>query len=339
LVAAENREMNGMESTNLLRDQYTLDMSRNFCRRFSQHSGSSFLRAFFALPKSKRQAMYAIYAFMRISDDIIDSPSTEVKKTGPAQNAAAKDRLNHWRSTLATWLPSEAPLVYEEKPASCAICGLAFDPNLIFPSLVDAVESYRIPVKIFYDVLDGMEMDLTKNRYQTFEELELYCERVASTVGLACIHIWGFQGREKPEADAVFDLARKVGIAYQLTNILRDLKEDAASDRVYLPLNEISAAGYSVEELKCGIANPAYEKLMRKQIERAESFYRASRELYARLEPDGKKIFGLMTSTYWAILKKIAADPSAVFEKRVRLGALERIRLAARWFFSVPKEL
>jgi 15-cis-phytoene synthase len=156
---------------------------------------------------------------------------------------------------------------------------------------------------------------------------------------LACIHVWGFEGRGTPEAAKVFELARKVGIAYQLTNILRDIKEDAAIDRVYLPLDEISSAGYSVEELKIGVANPAFDKLMRMQVDRAEDYYRASRELYALIKPDGKKIFGLMTSTYHAILKKIATDPSAVFEKRIRLDTLTRIRLAARWTFFAPEEL
>jgi phytoene synthase len=179
---------------------------------------------------------------------------------------------------------------------------------------------------------------LTKNRYQTFSELELYCERVASAVGLACIHIWGFEGRGKPEQKDVFELARRVGIAYQLTNILRDLREDAAMDRVYLPLDEISAAGYSVEELQGGVANPAFEKLMRSQIHRAESYYRAARELHARLKPEGKKIFGLMTATYRELLAKIAARPDAVFSQHIRLSLIDRLRIVGRWTIFAPKE-
>jgi phytoene synthase len=135
------------------------------------------------------------------------------------------------------------------------------------------------------------------------------------------------------------ELARKVGIAYQLTNILRDIKEDAEMDRIYLPLDEISAAGYSVEELKMGIVNPAFEKLMRSQLDRAEDYYRASRELYVWLKPEGKKIFGLMTATYHAILKRIAANPAAVFTKRIRPGKFERFRLLAKWTCFAPKEL
>jgi 15-cis-phytoene synthase len=158
-------------------------------------------------------------------------------------------------------------------------------------------------------------------------------------VGLACIHIWGFEGRGEPEAADVLELARKVGIAYQLTNILRDLKEDAAMDRVYLPLDEIAAAGYSVEELMRGVVNPAFEKLMRGQLDRAEDYYRASRELYLRLKPEGKKIFGLMTATYHAILRKIATQPADVFMKRIRPSALTRLRLFAKWTCFPSKEL
>jgi phytoene synthase len=209
----------------------------------------------------------------------------------------------------------------------------------ISPALMDTIERFSIPYEHFVAVLDGVAMDLNQNRYATFADLEHYCERVASAVGLACIHVWGFEGRGQPEAAAVLELARKVGIAYQLTNIVRDLREDAEMDRVYLPLDEIAAAGYSVEELKRGAANPAFEKLMQIQIDRAEDYYRASRELYVRLKPAGRKIFGLMTASYHTILRHIAADPAAVFTCRIRPGRLDRIRLASRWTFRAPKEL
>ena len=114
-------------------------------------------------------------------------------------------------------------------------------------------------------MIDGVEMDLTPRRYETFDELERYCERVASAVGLACIHIWGFRG---PEA---FEPARQAGVALQLTNILRDLKEDAAAGRVYLPLADLRRCGYSVDELLAGVANDAFLRLMRFEIERAEA--------------------------------------------------------------------
>jgi phytoene synthase len=313
--------------------------SHCYCRRLSKVSGSNFLWAFSSLSESKRRAMYALYAFMRFSDDLIDAALTGEEASMSVLDLTAKDRLKQWRSLLKTWLLSDATTAYGTYAMQAAMDDRPIDPILILPALIDTIERYQIPTGLFFTVLDGVEMDLTKNRYRNFKELELYCERVASAVGLACIHIWGFEGRGKPEAETVFELARKVGIAYQLTNILRDVKEDAALDRVYLPLEEISAAGYSVEELKNGVINPAFNRLMRTQLAWAEDYYRASRDLYARLKPEGKKIFGLMTATYHAISKKIAANPAAVFTKHIRPGMFERLRLVAKWTCFTPREL
>ena len=331
-------------------DRERLDESYRYCHFSCRKFQSNFFKAFSLLPRNKRQAMCVLYAFNRLTDDLADA-SFEADFDGYSSIANAEDaarialphkqrRIRWWRSMFRLALQHDFT---EEDERICLNIQPDTDLNLttvmILPSLIDMVEHYQIPRKYLIDVIDGVEMDLTKNRYQTFAELQLYCERVASAVGLACIHIWGFEGRGKPEAETVFELARKVGIAYQLTNILRDVKEDAALDRVYLPLEEISAAGYSVEELKNGIVNPAFEKLMRTQLDRTEDYYRAGRELYARLKPDGKKIFGLMTATYHAISKKIAAHPAAVFTKRIRPGAFARLRLIAKWTCFTPREL
>lgn len=293
--------------------------------------------------------MYALYAFMRFTDDLIDAippfagdPSLNVRPSLSIVDFSSKDRLGQWRLLVksqfplsATLTPVEIQNIREEKDFDERI----LMATLLFPSLVESVKRFQIPPATLFAVIDGVEMDLTKNRYQNFEELQLYCERVASAVGLACIHVWGFDGQGTSEQEPVDELARKVGIAYQLTNILRDLKEDAAMDRVYLPLDEITATGYSLEELKKGVVNAAFEKLMRSQIQRAEDYYLASRELYGRLKPEGKKIFGLMTATYHAILKRIAANPAAVFTSRIRPGKFARLRLAAKWTCFAPKEL
>jgi phytoene synthase len=324
-----------------LKQPKSIAASRRYCRRLSKASGSNFLWAFPSLGKSKRRAMYALYAFMRYSDDLVDAVSTSEKPLSPL-DASPKDRLKHWRDLLKFCLQDDIPPNFDKQASSASKASknnVPSDSILIVPALLETIEHYQIPRDLFFAVLDGVEMDLTKNRYENFSQLQLYCERVASTVGLACIHIWGFAGQGRPEAAEVFELARKVGIAYQLTNILRDIKEDAERDRVYLPQDEISSAGYSVDEINRGVVNPAFDRLLHSQTQRAEECYAASRELYARLMPDGKKIFGLMTATYHAILKKIAADPAAVFRKRIRLGKFERIRLLARWTFLTPKEL
>ena len=148
---------------------------------------------------------------------------------------------------------------------------------------------------------------------------------MASAVGLACIHIWGFRG---PEA---FEPARQAGVALQLTNILRDLKEDAAGGRLYLPLADLQQCGYSPEELLAGTVDDAFLDLMRLEIERAKQFYRAAAGLSDLLEPDGRRIFGLMTATYRQLLKRIEDRPADVLRRRVRLNSMTKLRLFAAW--------
>ena len=176
-------------------------------------------------------------------------------------------------------------------------------------------------------------MDLEGRRYETFDELQTYCEHVASAVGLACIHIWGFRGQE------AFEPARQAGIALQLTNILRDLKEDAEQGRVYLPTEDLRASGYTIENLRLGRSNESFDRLMRLEIERAEQFYRGGSELFELLEPDGQRIFGLMMETYWALLRKIVKQPRKILGQRIRLGIPKRMQLAARWALLSPRRL
>ena len=319
-----------------------LEESYAHCREISRHSHSNFIFAFLLLPHTQRKAMEAIYAFMRYADDLVD----EKQAIGSAGISATTVDNRRQQLGFCRWLLVD---IYQMALRDSTFENAHAFPNdipqsanigmRISPALIDSIDRFHIPYEYFVALLDGVEMDLTKNRYQTFAELQTYCELVASAVGLACIHIWGFEGRGTPEQEKVFEIARKVGIAYQLTNILRDVKEDADMDHVYLPLEEIFAAGYSVEELKQCIVNPAFEKLMRRQLARAEDYYRASGDLYVRLKPEGKKIFGLMTATYHAISKKIAANPAAVFTKRIRPGTFERFRLIAKWTCFAPKEL
>ena len=162
--------------------------------------------------------------------------------------------------------------------------------------MVQTVREFQIPPESLLAVLDGVEMDLEPRVYATFDELAVYCERVASAVGLACIHIWGFSG------DNVLGPSRSAGLALQLTNILRDLSEDARRGRVYVPLEDIIACGYSAEELRDGVVNRPFLRLMEMEIDRAEQFYREAAELPRWLHKDGHRIFGLMMETYHALL-------------------------------------
>lgn len=171
-------------------------------------------------------------------------------------------------------------------------------------------------------------MDLSGRRYVRFEDLEEYCYRVASVVGLACIHIWGFSG---PEA---LEPAKRCGIAFQLTNILRDLKEDAARDRIYLPLEDLDRFEYSEADLKRGAIGVDFDRLIAFEASRTEKYYAAASQLEPLLDRDGRRVFRAMTATYQSLLKKIIRHPAAIFAHRVRLGAFEKVRIAATSIWS-----
>ena len=186
----------------------SIDASYALCRRMARQSGSSFYPCFFLLGREKRRAMDALYAFMRHTDDLGDNPQPV---------AARASAVRGWRASLAgalngSWETPQHPLL---------------------PALADTVHRFHIPPEHLFAVIDGVEMDLAGRQYETFEDLAGYCRCVASAVGLACLHVWGYGGDEAREP------ADKCGLAFQLTNILRDLKEDAGQGRVYLPLEDL----------------------------------------------------------------------------------------------------
>ena len=252
--------------------------------------------------------MEALYAFMRHTDDLADS------LTNRAERGSKADSLVSWRAMLDR-----------------ALLGDHIPPPSLLPALADTVRRYQIPHEHLLAAIDGVEMDLAPTHYETFEQLERYCERVASAVGMACIHIWGFRGSE------AFKPARHIGIALQMTNILRDLKEDTRNGRIYLPTADLLECSYSAKNLTAGVINRSFVRLMEQEIERTERFYRDGCELYDWLTPDGRRIFGLMISTYWSLLQKIAARPEAVLRGRVRVGHVKRLQLFARWLLLPPR--
>lgn len=286
----------------------TIEASYRACRQMSRRAGSNFHAAFLLLPKPKRRAMDALYAFMRWTDDLADNGDDP---------SARRDALAAWRLDLDRALAGDLP------PSTFPL------PPSILPALADTVRQYNIPAEHLHAVIDGVEMDIVPGRFETFDDLERYCERVASAVGLACIHIWGFRGSE------AFEPARQAGVALQLTNILRDLKEDAAAGRVYLPRADLRQCGYSEEELAAGVANDAFLRLMQLEIDRARQFYQGAAELFDWLEPDGRRIFGLILATYRELLDRIDRRPADVFRRRVRVGSCTKLGLFLRWkFFS-----
>ncbi len=266
------------------------------CQRLARRAASNFYFSFLLLPRPKRQAMCALYAYLRRVDDLGDDEALDI--------ATRQRRLADLRENLHD-----------------ALAGSTRDPYL--PALADTVARYDIPVPYLTAAIDGVTMDLAGTRYETFAELEEYCYRVASVVGLACIHIWGFH------SPAALEPARRCGIAFQLTNILRDLKEDAARGRLYLPAEDLRRCGYTVAELEHGEVNQRFAALMRLEIERAEAHYAAAAELEPLLSPDGRRVFRAMAATYRRLLEKIKLRQAEVFERRIRLSWWEKLRIAS----------
>src|SRR5438552_10611338 len=196
-----------------------LAASYAYCERLARREAANFYPAFRILPGPQRRAMSALYAFLRVSDDLTDEPGSAAER---------QDRLSTWRNDFTR-----------------ALAGDYSHP--LHAAFHHAVRVHGIPCSAVSAVLDGVEMDLSQNAYATFAELYRYCYRVASAVGLACIHVWGFRN------PAALEHAEAAGIAFQLTNILRDLREDAARGRVYLPLDELARFDYTPDDLKRGV--------------------------------------------------------------------------------------
>src|SRR5438105_3636026 len=195
-----------------------------YCERLARREAGNFYHAFRVLPRPQQRAMCALYAFLRVTDDLADAP-------GPAADKRA--RLADWRRQLTAALDGH-------------------DRHRLHPALRHTVQSYHIPRQYLDDVLDGVAMDLDPVHYPTFGDLYRYCYRVASAVGLACIHIWGFTDEQaKAYAEAA-------GVAFQLTNILRDLGEDAGRGRVYLPREDLERFGYGEDDLRAGVRHDRF---------------------------------------------------------------------------------
>ncbi len=259
----------------------------------TKKSGSNLALSFFCLSPAKRQAMSTFYAFCRIADDIVDELGTsEVEK---------RQQINELRS--------EIKACYEGIPAT----ELGFE-------LKDIIHEYLIPPQPFFDLLDGVEMDLHKNRYETFEELTLYCYRVASAVGLVSIEIFGFTHAQSK------DYAIALGMAFQLTNILRDVNVDLAKyDRIYLPQEELRTFGISEAELRSTEMTPAKQRLFRMQHFRATHYFHKA----ARLLPAGDRpnfiAAELMTEVYFRLLTKLEKNHFQQGTNTTRLNKVQKI--------------
>ncbi len=252
-----------------------------WCERLARREAGNFYHAFRILPADQRRAMCALYAFMRLTDDLADGPADPADKAG---------QLERWRQQLHQALQGD-------------------DLHSIHPALRHVVHTYGIPPRYLEDVLDGVSMDLEISRYDTFADLYRYCYHVASAVGLACIHVWGFRGEQ------ALKQAESAGIALQLTNILRDLGEDHARGRIYLPREDLARFGYGEECLGQRLRDERFHELMRFEVSRARTYYQAAEPLVGALQPAGRAVFLVMLRTYRGLLEAIVRRDYDVFQQ------------------------
>lgn len=271
------------------------------CEAIAKERAGNFYYAFSVLPKAKRRAICAVYAFMRYCDDISDSERTCMSKM---------DGLAEWRSALDRAMVGD------------------YGQSAILPAFHDAIRTFRIPDIYFRELIEGATMDLSINRYLTFEKLYEYCYKVASVVGLVCIHIFGFNG----------DMARRYaeynGIAFQLTNILRDVREDSERDRIYLPLEDLAAAGYTEEDLLAGVMDDRFKTLMQFEVGRARGYYDMGAALVNHVDLASRPGLTAMIGIYHAILDRIEERGYDVFSERIALTKSEKLGIAARSVFT-----
>lgn len=266
------------------------------CNRIARAAHSSFYLAFYGLPKPKRNALCALYAFMRLVDNVSDEPGDiESKRRG----------LARWRARL-------------DEAVSGNTSGHA-----ILPALADTIARFEIPTRYFHDLILGAEMDLTVASYATFDRLSEYCYRVAGTVGLTCLHVFGFRDPRAP------DLAERLGLAFQLTNIIRDVGSDFEMGRLYLPQEDLEQFGVKAPELR-GPVSPRLQKLLEFEAERAWRLYEEGAPLLSDVDGDSRATLWALIRTYSTLLARIEERGFDVFSSRVSLSSAEKIQYLLR---------
>lgn len=279
-------------------------MSTPYSRKIARESGSNFYFSFFFLPPRRRDALMAIYAFSRLVDDAVDQAAT------PEEGKASVDL---WKKRLDA--------CFGKQPEDNVLIS---DPEVAHPLLSElkwAVEGFQIPKEYFQDLLAGVEMDLGTHRYETFEELEKYCYHVAGTIGLLCNRIFGLDSEEARR------YAILLGTAFQLTNILRDVRSDAQRGRLYLPVEDLRRYGVSEASVLAGEATPVFLQLMNFEAARARDYF--ARAEAALPHQTRRKLLTaeVMSVVYQRILKRLQKENFPVFEKKMALPGWEKVAL------------
>jgi 15-cis-phytoene synthase len=274
-------------------DRTSVDQSYAWCERVARRQAKNFYYSFVLLSSPQRRAMCAIYAFMRYCDDLSDDP-------GVPDRAAA---IARWRDDL-----------------KAALEGNGSDHPL-WPAFTDAVARYKIPHQYFFEMIDGVSSDLEPRRLQTFDDLYDYCYHVASVVGLTIIHIFGF---DAPEA---LDLAEKCGVAFQLTNILRDVREDAEKNRIYFPVEDFERFGVSFETFE---PRDRFLHLLEFESRRAREYYRQSAPLVDLVHKNSRASLRALIGIYSRLLDHIVASHYDVMARRIRVPTWEKLWVLVR---------
>ncbi len=268
--------------------------SYNFCRGVARNRARNFYYSFVLLRREQSDAMCAIYAFMRYCDDLSDEPG------------ASREAMERWRGALTDALDRK----FDEYPA--------------WPAFYDTVQRYRIPRDYFFQMIEGVTSDLEPRAFQTFDELYRYCYQVASVVGLCTIHVFGF---DAPEA---LPLAEKCGVAFQLTNIIRDIAEDAARERVYLPAEDLRRFGVDRRELHAGQPSEALRRLLQFEASRARAYYDESEPLVNMIHKRSRPALRALIGIYSRLLTRIEERSFDVLSERVSLSAAEKCWIVLR---------
>ena len=277
---------------------------QQYCQDKTAKSGSSFTASFIFLSQEKRDAMTALYAFCREVDDIVD----EITDLNVAQT-----KLNWWRGEIKN--------LYLKQPQ-----------HPVTKALAQHVETFKLDAEHFNEIIDGMEMDLKFNRYEDFKQLQLYCYRVASVVGLLSAQIFGFNNRK------TLKYAHDLGIAFQLTNIIRDVGEDARRNRIYLPLDELTQFNVTEADLLQSRESGAVKALLEYQIERAESYYDKALNELPFEDKKQQRVGLMMAAIYRTLLREIkGSGAEKVLNSRISLGTLRKFYLALRVWLGKTK--
>ena len=313
-IGAETRDASGQAvvptpvSAQALRDSY------RHCAHVTRRRARNFHYGLKLTPQPKRGALYAIYAFMRACDDMADDAAANDGAK------AALDQIERFRATMQQVLDLRDGESLPNGPDAAHAA--------LWPAFHHVMQTYPVDPQHLHAMLDGQRDDLRGRRIEHFDQLYDYCYKVASTVGLVCLSVWGYDGDSQAKK-----LAEYRGIAFQLTNILRDLTEDADAGRMYLPQEDLERFGVNGRDLTRRRASTGFDRLMRYQIARAESYYDLSAALERHITPNCRATSWAMTRIYRELLMRIAGRPRRVLSERIRLtrGEKSRIALRALW--------